>query len=222
MTGRIRIPAFFLMLGLSAIAPVRPADPDNPAIQRQFAQTIRPFLSRYCMGCHGTNTPAAQFDMRPYSSVDAVVKDFGHWRLMGDRLTAGQMPPAGIPQPPAELRKQVLDWIQAVSANEARKHAGDPGPVLARRLSNAEYNNSIRDLTGVDIQPAREFPVDPANTEGFDNSGESLAMSPSLFNKYLQAARQVSEHLVLKPNGFDFASYPMLADLPGGLQVLVE
>jgi tetratricopeptide (TPR) repeat protein len=82
---------------------------------------------------------------------------------------------------------------------------GDPGPVLPRRLSNAEYDNTIRDLTGVDIRPAREFPVDPANTEGFDNSGESLTMSPALFAKYVQAARQVSEHLVLKPDGIAFA-----------------
>ena len=96
--------------------------------------------------------------------------------------------------------------------SEARKNAGDPGPVLARRLSNAEYNNTIRDLTGVDIRPAREFPVDPANTDGFDNSGESLAMSPALFNKYLQAAREVSEHMVLKPDGFDFAPHPMLVE----------
>ena len=87
-----------------------------------------------------------------------------------------------------------------------------PVRVLARRLSNAEYNDTIRDLTGVDIQPAREFPVDPANTEGFDNSGESLTMSPSLFNKYLQAARQVSEHMVLTPDGIDFAPHPMLAE----------
>ena len=65
--------------------------------------------------------------------------------------------------------------------------------VLARRLSNAEYNYTIRDLTGVDIRPTREFPVDPANTAGFDNSGESLTMSPALLNKYLQAAREVGE-----------------------------
>jgi hypothetical protein len=150
--------------------------------------------------------------MRPYSTIDAVVDDFARWRLMSERLSAGQMPPATMPQPPAELREQVLDWIQAVGINEARKHAGDPGRVPARRLSNAEYNNTIRDLTGVDIQPAREFPVDPANTEGFDNSGESLTMSPSLFNKYLQAARQVSEHMLLKPDGIDFAPHPMLAE----------
>ena len=57
----------------------------------------------------------------------------------------------------------MIDWIAAVRSNEARKHAGDPGTVLARRLSNAEYNYTIRDLTGVDIRPTREFPVDPAN-----------------------------------------------------------
>ena len=63
------------------------------------------------------------------------------------------------------------------------------GIVLARRLSNAEYDYTIRDLTGVDIRPTREFPVDPANEAGFDNSAESLAMSPALVKKYLEAAR---------------------------------
>ena len=84
--------------------------------------------------------------------------------------------------------------------------------MLARRLSNAEYNYTIRDLTGVDMQPTREFPVDPANTAGFDNSGESLTMSPALLNKYLQAAREVGDHMVLTPDGFDFAPHPMLVE----------
>src|SRR5262249_55728360 len=70
---------------------------------------------------------------------------------------------------------------------------------------------TIRDLTGVDIRPAREFPVDPANTAGFDNSGESLGMSPALLNKYLQAAHQVASHMYLTQDGFSFAPHPMLA-----------
>src|SRR5260370_2237529 len=97
-------------------------------------------------------------------------------------------------------------------AIEARKKANDPGLVLARRLSNAEYNYTIRDLTGVDIRPTREFPVDPANTAGFDNSGESLSMSPALLNKQLQAARDVANHMVLTPDGLVFAPYPMLVE----------
>jgi hypothetical protein len=142
----------------------------------------------------------------------AVVRDYPRWAQVLERLTAKEMPPKPLPQPPADARQQVIDWVQAVRTNEARKNDGDPGPVLVHRLSNAEYNNSIRDLTGVDIRPTREFPVDPANTAGFDNSGESLSMSPALLNKYLQAAREVGDRMVLTPSGFDFAEHPMLVE----------
>ena len=87
-----------------------------------------------------------------------------------------------------------------------------PGQVLARRLSNAEFDYTIRDLTGVDIRPTKEFPVDPANEAGFDNSGESLAMSPALLKKYLAAARRVADHVVLKPAGFEFAPEPAVTE----------
>jgi hypothetical protein len=79
-------------------------------------------------------------------------------------------------------------------------------------LSNAEYDYTIRDLTGVDIRPTKEFPVDPANQAGFDNSGESLAMSPALVKKYLDAARVVADHILFLPGGFSFASYPVVTD----------
>ena len=62
------------------------------------------------------------------------------------------------------------------------------------------------------MQVTREFPVDPANPAGFDNSGESLTMSPALLNKYLLAARSVSDRMVLTPDGIDFAPYPMLVE----------
>src|SRR5262249_20962460 len=70
----------------------------------------------------------------------------------------------------------------------------------------------VRDRTGVDIRPTREFPVDPANEAGFDNSGESLSMSPALVKKYLAAARLVADHVVLKPEGFVFAPHPVVTD----------
>ena len=115
-------------------------------------------------------------------------------------------------QPPDETRRQVMAWIGAMRKNEIHTHAGDPGPVLARRLSNAEYNYTIRDWTGVDLRPAREFPVDPANQAGFDNSGESLRMSTELLAKYLKAAREVADHMVLRPDGIAFAAHPMLVE----------
>jgi hypothetical protein len=188
------------------------ADATNLGLERKFTQTVKPFLATYCVGCHGGAAPASQFDVRPYSSMAAVIQDLGHWNLVLDKLTSGQMPPKQTKQPPAAVRQAVIDWVQSARFHEARKNAGDPGPVLARRLSNSEYNYTIRDLTGVDLQPTREFPVDPANTAGFDNSGETLTMSPALLNKYLQAARDVANHMVLNPGGFAFAPHPMLVE----------
>jgi Protein of unknown function (DUF1592)/Protein of unknown function (DUF1588)/Protein of unknown function (DUF1587)/Protein of unknown function (DUF1585)/Protein of unknown function (DUF1595) len=181
-------------------------------LARRFTNTVRPFLTAYCTSCHSGPTPEASFDLQRYQTMESVVDDFAHWALVLGKLTAKEMPPRGMKQPPEDLRRQVIEWITAVRRNEARKNPGDPGPVLARRLSNAEYNYTIRDLTGVDLRPAREFPVDPANQAGFDNSGESLTISPSLMSKYLEAARRVADHLALKPDGFSFAPFPMLVE----------
>jgi hypothetical protein len=204
--------ALLVALGSAATPSLRPADTTNTDLERQFAQTVRPFLASYCIVCHGGARPAAQFDLRRYDTMKSVIQDYPRWALLLEKLTAKEMPPKVAPQPPADVRQGVIGWVLAVRMNEARRNAGDPGPVLLRRLSNAEYNNSIRDLTGVDMRPTREFPVDPANTAGFDNSGESLSMSPALLNKYLQAAHEVGDHMVLLPDGFVFSPHPMLVE----------
>jgi hypothetical protein len=181
-------------------------------LSKTFSGTVRPFVNQYCAGCHSGKTPAGGLDLKAYTSMQAVIADNGRWATVADKLAAKQMPPAKMPQPSDAVRQQVISWVKTLRTTEARKKAGDPGTVLARRLSNAEYNYTIRDLTGVDMKPTREFPVDPANQAGFDNSGESLTMSPALLGKYLQAAREVGDHMVLTPDGIAFAAYPMLVE----------
>jgi hypothetical protein len=156
--------------------------------------------------------PAAQFDLKSYNSLNMVTDDFARWELLAQRLKAKEMPPKPIPAPPADASGSVIAWVAAVRAQQIAEHAGDPGIVLARRLSNAEYDYTIRDLTGQNLEVAKQFPVDPANQAGFDNSGESLIMSAALLNKYLQAAREVGDHMVLTPEGINFASHPMLVE----------
>ena len=193
---------------LSGIA----AQPPNAALERGFTQNVRPFVNEYCVSCHSGAKPAAQLDLKSFTTLSSVVQDLPHWVSLMERIDHQEMPPKPLPQPPAEKRQQVVEWVKSVRAEELRKSVGDPGPVLARRLSNSEYNYTIRDLTGVDLRPTREFPVDPANQAGFDNTGETLTMSPALFNKYLLAAREVADHMVLTPDGFVFAPGPMLVD----------
>ncbi|HVX15526.1 MAG TPA: DUF1592 domain-containing protein [Pirellulales bacterium] len=189
------------------------AQGDEPSLEQGFSVAVRPFLETYCVDCHGKEKPEAQLDLGRYVSLEAVAADHRTFKLVLDRLEAGEMPPEDSPhQPTAEERKGVVAWIRAARARDARLHAGDPGQVLARRLSNFELDCTVRDLTAVDMRPTRQFPVDPANEAGFDNSGESLAMSPALLKKYLDAARFVADHVVLKPDGFGFAPHVVASE----------
>jgi len=182
-------------------------------LEKQFNATVKPFMQSYCAACHGKNKPQAQLDLTSFATLNSVLQDYPHWALVLERLDAKQMPPATFgKQPTAKQSAAVTDWIRAVKLYAAQKNAGDPGPVPARRLSNAEYDYTIRDLTGQDLRPTKEFPVDPANQEGFDNSGESLTLSPALMKKYYAAAKEISDHLVLTNAGIEFASHPVLAE----------
>src|SRR5262249_1400829 len=102
------------ILFAAVLTPTLPAAASTSALDRQFLKTVRPFITTYCIGCHSGATPAAQFDLKQFTSRAAVVKDFPHWMTVLDKLSAGQMPPAPIPAPPAEAKKQVMDWIEAV------------------------------------------------------------------------------------------------------------
>src|SRR5258705_5735149 len=115
----------------------------TPALSHKFEQTVRPYIAKYCVACHSGNSPAAQFDLKAYSSIDLVTRDFARWELVSQRIAAKEMPPKPMTAP-HEATQPVIDWIRAVRAEEIRRLAGDPGVVTARRLSNAEYNYTLR------------------------------------------------------------------------------
>ena len=192
----------------------RAGEPTGRSLEDRFADVVKPFLGEYCAGVprraeEGSEARSERLYVgrRGREGSPGLGAGARAARGGGDAARGGDR---GSPKP--HERRAVIAWIARAPRREARRNAGDPGPVLARRLSNAEYDYTIRDLTGVDIRPTREFPVDPANEAGFDNSGESLTMSPALVKKYLAAARLVADHLVLKPDGFAFAPHPAVAD----------
>ena len=178
-----------------------------------FDEVIRPFLSAHCLQCHDAEEPEGMLDLSGFRSANQLVQNFATWELVVDRVRSGEMPPEDAGDlPTARRRAEFIGSVEELQADYARRHAGDPGEVLTHRLSSAEYNYTIRDLTGVDMQPASEFPIDPANEAGFDNSGESLNMTPALLNKYMSAARMVADHLLFKPDGLAFAPHAVVTD----------
>ncbi|WP_230263791.1 DUF1592 domain-containing protein [Stieleria sp. JC731] len=178
-----------------------------------FTESIQPVLDAHCVDCHGKDDPDGALDLTAFDSTRSVKSHFAIWDLIRQRVADGEMPPAdsGYDIEPDD-QAEFLGWIGDRRDDFIERHAGDPGEVLAHRLSASEYNYTIADLTGVDIRPADSFPIDPSNTAGFDNSGESLVMTPSLLSKYIDAARFVSDHVLFLPDGLGFAPHPVVTD----------
>ena len=175
----------------------------------EYQDKIQPYMKTYCMECHAGAEAKGELDLTKFSTSADVVHSFRRWKHIIEFVREGEMPPEEAKQPAITESNQVVEAIEAILISEAKKHAGDPGVVLPRRLSNTEYDLSVRELTGVDMRPTKDFPVDPAGGEGFDNTGEALRMSPNLLKKSLGAAQRVADHLVLKPSGIVFAPFPV-------------
>ncbi len=201
----------FLMLLLAPFLIL--AIEEKSSAEDLFESELRPFLKAHCLECHSGSAPEGKLDLTLMDKQRSISENHQVWKEMERRVSNGNMPPKDSSTQPTELeRKRFSETATKIRRSEAIRFAGDPGIVSVRRLNHAEYNNSLRDLIGVDLKPAREFPVDPANEAGFDNSSESLTMSPALLNKVLGAAREVANHIVFLPNGIAFASHPAVTD----------
>jgi len=174
---------------------------------------IQQLLGRYCLDCHDAGTEKGDLDLERFTSIAEIAADSGVWQDVLHQIEDGEMPPKKKPQFTAEERGQFTGWVQETLDGIALANAGDPGPVVLRRLSNHEYTYTIRDLTGVEsLDPAREFPVDGAAGEGFTNVGSALVMSPGLLTKYLDAAKEVASHAVVLPDRIEFSPSTSRAD----------
>ena len=178
----------------------------------EYGADIRPLLEQYCQKCHSTVTRRGDLDLQRFADVEDIREDLGVWRKLIAMLEDGEMPPEDNPQPSMAERTRIVDWARALIVSEAQANSGDPGRVVLRRLSNAQYDNTVRDLTGCDLDPSREFPADGAAGEGFTNAGEALVMSPGLIEKYFAAAKKISRHAVLLPDGIRFSKYTTRQD----------
>jgi mono/diheme cytochrome c family protein len=185
-----------LVVGVTAYASSTLADDakgggaKSGAQDADFGGTVTSFLGRYCISCHGGAKPKGSLaldvyrDEKSFRQADATV-----WRKVVGNLRSGEMPPAKrrLRPTPAEVEAITAGLEARLLASSGKK---DPGRVTLRRLNCVEYNNTIRDLVGVDFQPADDFPADDVGY-GFDNIGDVLSMPPILLEKYLSAADRI-------------------------------
>lgn len=171
-----------------------PATPVTPAAAAadDYPEVIKPFVTTYCYKCHNATKKQGGLNLESYGDSKAVIRGRKEWLKIYNMLMTREMPPEDTKKQPTEAeRTKAAAWIEATLAKlDCSGSEKYPGRVTIRRLNRTEYNNTIRDLMGVDFQPAKDFPADDVGY-GFDNIGDVLSVPPLLLEKYLAAAEQI-------------------------------
>ena len=157
---------------------------------------MKPFVKENCSTCHGTRRQKGDLNLQAYDSLEALTNDADRWEMVVRKLRDGDMPPEEEePRPTAKQIAELTGFVEREIAKADAARPPDPGRVTTRRLNRTEYNNTVRDLLGVDLRPADEFPHDDSGY-GFDNIGDVLSTSPLLMEKQLAAAERIARTAV--------------------------
>ena len=197
-----------LWTGLTWMHPLRGQDQEShpPGASAAFEQLVQPFVANYCLTCHNETLLTANLNLAQFQDGAAAAAHPDVWAKVLEKLSSGRMPPPGMPAPDRSQINRISAWIDGLLSRTGFSREVNPGRVTARRLNRVEYNNTIRDLLGVHVRPADDFPVDDSGY-GFDNIGDVLTVSPMLIEKFMAAAKQVSRLAVY---GEAFPPQPVL------------
>ena len=183
-----------------------------------FEKDVQPILRDTCAACHNESLQSGGLNLTPFLDPASVLAKRDGWDAILAKLKAGEMPPDGVPKPPAEKMDALLKFVQGEFDKADKTAKIDPGRVTAHRLNRAEYSNTIRDLLGVDFRANEEFPADDSGY-GFDNIGDVLTVSPALMQKYLSVAEKLAARAVggdpLPPKPGFFSNKERVRHLPG-------
>jgi mono/diheme cytochrome c family protein len=186
---------------LVAGAPLIAAEPDTPdAFQRQ----VMPLFERYCVDCHMNGESEGGIALDRFANQEAAVKDGKTWIRVRDAIAERIMPPADEPQPSIDELGKIVAWIEKDFLAAQCAKGESSAPVVLRRLNRREYNNTIRDLIGLDLHLADAFPADDIGF-GFDNVGSALNISPVHVEKYLDAAEIALQKVIVLPDAAGFS-----------------
>ena len=156
-----------------------------------FDGDVRPFLTAYCQDCHADGSAEGGFQIDRLSSDLDQPQTFASWERLFDRVESGEMPPEDATQPPQDER---AEFVSRLEKSLVQSHARTKGTTL-RRLNRREYQNTLNDLFGTNLDLADMLPED-GRTQEFDNVGESLSVSPDHLQSYLDAAEVVLEDAI--------------------------
>ena len=183
-------------LCLLAVLTLLPTDANG----ENYETHIRPFLTEYCVSCHGPDRQKADLRVDILDPDIINGSDVDMWQEVLDLINVSEMPPKEAKaQPKRQERQVVVDALTASlrQAKEVQRSTG--GRNVLRRLTAYEYNNTLRDLLGLDLQYATDLPPEGSAQEGFKNNSSVLATSALHLEYFERIARAALERIILTP-----------------------
>jgi mono/diheme cytochrome c family protein len=162
------------------------------------AQTpAREFVTTYCITCHNDRLKTANLALDT-ADAERVSNSAVTWEKVVVKLRSRSMPPAGSRRPDNATYDAVATWLETELDLAAAAHLNPGRPANLHRLNRTEYANAVRDLTGIEIDPASMLPPDQ-QAHGFDTNADALLMAPALLDRYLTAAARIARLAIGDP-----------------------
>lgn len=172
--------------------------PDNTSakLEPSFEQQVKPFLKQNCVQCHNADTMTSGVRV---DQLNAALEDrhLKLWEHIQKRVSDGTMPPKGMPQPSSADRQQMVTWI--TEALDIARSRPSPKNGLVRRLTVAQYRNTLRELLHLDDELTETLPPDAVSADGFVNNKETLQLSPMLLESYFDIADEALNRAIVNP-----------------------
>ncbi|MBT6723473.1 MAG: DUF1587 domain-containing protein, partial [Planctomycetaceae bacterium] len=182
----------FLLMTSSIAMPGVAEDSDR---KTEFVEKVQPLLKKYCNRCHNPKKAAGKIDIAKFTEATQLLANRKDWLKILEKLEDEEMPPEE-PLPTFDERRFLIEWIDGEINEIDWSKVRNAGHVATARLSRQEYNNTLRDLLGVDLNPARELGEDAQGASGFNNDRDNLFIEPAILEKYIKAAQQSIDQLI--------------------------
>lgn len=170
-----------------------------------FRNGVKPFFTTYCVKCHGAEKKKGDITVDSLEGDLSLGQDLEEWESILGMLEIGEMPPIAEPQPTRAEAKAVIQWIESGMRAYVQKASQDVPEPKTRRLTNVEYENTLSDLLGFELDVIDELPEDPEHHYHFNNTAELMRIGPEQLDRYLEVARKAMRAAIVdteKPQVF--------------------
>ncbi len=161
------------------------------AVAAELPRPVQTFFTQQCLDCHDAATKKGDFDLAALKPDFASPENFARWVKVHDRIASGEMPPKKQARPPANELKATTGWLADALLQADRAHLATEPRTGVRRLTRAEYENTVRDLFDLPgLALLNSLPAD-GSAHGFDKNSDALDISHVNLAKYVEAADHI-------------------------------